>query len=393
MSRGIVPLVLVLVTLAMVVEAADNDPCGYHTPNGLYFNMMPLKKHSMAAYRVFDNDNIFTFNFCDPAQCGAGADSPACKQPATPSNPPDMNDFEGIGAMTAVAQALTPMDIADINWKTQHMPPFPTTALGVKLVYPAFGHLPPSTDPTQQGFPGAGQSAQGAYNNAAQNGMQQQGAQQNGYAQPPGWGQQNAADPYGQQTQQPADPWAPAPTPPPQNAWGQPTQQSNPYAQQQQIPGQTGQPGAPGMPVGKHSTLGLTIMAVCDKTLEQAVAMQFARGQTYKDRTSGYLFVIAARHACPTSPPGDVLGTGLNWGWFFITMFAIVMGLYCGIGMIWKYKKLGVTGIETIPNIEFWRDYPGLIKDGMAYFVKLVKQCLAKGGGPASSAGGGYSTV
>ena len=148
--------------------------------------------------------------------------------------------------------------------------------------------------------------------------------------------------------------------------------------------------------MGKHSTLGLTIIGVCDKTLVAPVAMQFARGQTYKDRTSGYLFVIASKHACPTSPPDDVLGTGLNWGWFFILIFSLTMGLYCGLGMVYKYKKLGVTGIETIPNIEFWRDYPGLIKDGMAYFLSLVRSCLAKGGPPAAAgggSGGGYSTV
>ena len=81
---------------------------------------------------------------------------------------------------------------------------------------------------------------------------------------------------------------------------------------------------------------------------------------------------------------------------FFILIFSLTMGLYCGLGMVYKYKKLGVTGIETIPNIEFWRDYPGLIKDGMAYFLSLVRSCLAKGGPPAAAgggSGGGYSTV
>merc|ERR1712072_1576330 len=136
-------------------------------------------------------------------------------------------------------------------------------------------------------------------------------------------------------------------------------------------------PGAAAAPsMGKHSTLGVTIMAVCDTAAAHPIAMQFARGQTYKDRTSGFLFVIASAHACPTSPPGDVLGTGLNWGWFFILMFSLAMGSYCGVGMVYKYKKLGVTGIETLPNIEFWRDLPGLVKDGIAYFLAGVKQCL-----------------
>jgi len=128
--------------------------------------------------------------------------------------------------------------------------------------------------------------------------------------------------------------------------------------------------------------------------------MQFARGQTYKDRTSGYLFGLSSKDACPTNPPGDVLGTGLTWGWLFIILFSVAVVLYFGIGMVYKYKKLGVTGIETIPNIEFWRDYPGLIKDGIAFSVTKAKACAAKGGEAAASAntgtsgtGGNYSTV
>lgn len=106
--------------------------------------------------------------------------------------------------------------------------------------------------------------------------------------------------------------------------------------------------------------------------------MQFARGQTYKDRSQGYLFVLASQHGCPANKPNTIMG--LQWGWIFIISFGVATVLYCGGGMFYKYKKLGVTGIETVPNIEFWRDYPGLVKDGVAFSISKVMQCFGRSG-------------
>jgi hypothetical protein len=125
-------------------------------------------------------------------------------------------------------------------------------------------------------------------------------------------------------------------------------------------------------------------MNICDKNLPSPIAMQFGLGQTYKDRNNGYLFVLASKEGCPTSAAYEIMG--MQWGWIFIIIFCVLLVLYCGIGMFYKYKKLGVTGIETIPNVEFWRDYPSLVKDGIAFSISKVQACAARGGS-------GYSTV
>ena len=79
---------------------------------------------------------------------------------------------------------------------------------------------------------------------------------------------------------------------------------------------------------------------------------------------------------------------GLSAGWVFIILLSILVCLYCSCGMGYKYKMIGVTGVEAIPNVDFWRSYPGLVKDGVAFTVSKVQQCAAKGGG-----GGAYSNV
>jgi len=100
--------VFLATVMTMAVAATSN--CGFQTPDKKFYDLLPLKKMPTDAYRVFDNDHIFTFNMCDHTQCGVMQDAPACKSPATPSNPPTMNDFEGIASAVPVAQSLTPMD-------------------------------------------------------------------------------------------------------------------------------------------------------------------------------------------------------------------------------------------------------------------------------------------
>lgn len=276
-----------------------------------------------------DQDSVYLFNVCGPVQCGAQMSSEACKQPAKPPSTPSPKDLTQIGSMTPVAQPLTPMDIQNINWKTGNVRNFPPNTPGIKLIYPPYG-----VAPTQ----GAG-----------------------------GYGQQ--ASPYGQQ---PGGYSAPTPPPYGQNPYG-----SNPY-------------GASATPAhaaggGSQSALGLTILLPCDAQLpaSDGRAMQFTQGQPYKDHTTGYMFVLASHEGCPLSIAEEFES---HWGWVFNVCLLSLTILYCGIGAFYKYKKLGVTGLEMLPHIEFWRDLPGLVKDGILYTIAKARACVGKG--PS-----GYSTV
>ena len=75
---------------------------------------------------------------------------------------------------------------------------------------------------------------------------------------------------------------------------------------------------------------------------------------------------------------------GLSGGWVFIILLCVLIPLYVVGGCIYKSQKLGATGMDKCPNVEFWRDLPALVKDGFAFtFAKIRGLC---GGGGAAGA-------
>jgi len=133
----------------------------------------------------------------------------------------------------------------------------------------------------------------------------------------------------------------------------------------------------------------LTVFVLCNPAYSSnANPVVFAPNMNYRTRTNGYMFVIESSAGCPVEENFiERAAGGLSYGWVFIICFAVLLVLYCGIGMFYKIKKLGVTGIEAIPNIEFWRDYPTIVKDGCGFTMATLNSCFSKGGG------GGYSPV
>jgi len=81
---------------------------------------------------------------------------------------------------------------------------------------------------------------------------------------------------------------------------------------------------------------------------------------------------------------------GLSGGWVFIIILCVVFPVYVVGGCVYKSQKLGATGMDKCPNVEFWRDLPSLVKDGIRFFVAKVRG-LCGGGG--SSGGNTYETM
>lgn len=46
----------------------------------------------------------------------------------------------------------------------------------------------------------------------------------------------------------------------------------------------------------------------------------------------------------------------------FVTIYLVGFTVYCIAGVIYKWQKMGATGKEMIPNIDFWGDLPNLVK-------------------------------
>jgi len=65
---------------------------------------------------------------------------------------------------------------------------------------------------------------------------------------------------------------------------------------------------------------------------------------------------------------------GLSGGSVFMIILVVVVFVYIVGGCIFKTVKQGTSGIESCPNIEFWRDLPGLLKDGFRFTMSGCKK-------------------
>jgi len=55
---------------------------------------------------------------------------------------------------------------------------------------------------------------------------------------------------------------------------------------------------------------------------------------------------------------------GLSTGWWFLIMLFGGIGLYIALGCAYNIQTRNVTGIDACPHLSFWREVPGLIRDG-----------------------------
>lgn len=79
---------------------------------------------------------------------------------------------------------------------------------------------------------------------------------------------------------------------------------------------------------------------------------------------SGSKLILFSPYACPItieeiSKP--------SMGGVLLILFLIGVFTYFTIGSIVRFMYLGARGIEVIPNLEFWKDLPGLVRDGVRF--------------------------
>ena len=73
------------------------------------------------------------------------------------------------------------------------------------------------------------------------------------------------------------------------------------------------------------------------------------------------------------SGSGDGSSGGLSGGDVFLLIFFLGGALYVGIGMLYNFKRHNATGMDLVPNIGFWRELPGLMKDGVRFCYLSIK--------------------
>eukprot|EP01060_Flectonema_neradi_P030086 TRINITY_DN42_c1_g1_i3.p1 TRINITY_DN42_c1_g1~~TRINITY_DN42_c1_g1_i3.p1 ORF type:complete len:233 (+),score=58.56 TRINITY_DN42_c1_g1_i3:66-701(+) len=82
----------------------------------------------------------------------------------------------------------------------------------------------------------------------------------------------------------------------------------------------------------------------------------------------------------PTPPPGPPApkkkDDGLTDGGIFLIVFFVGGFLYFALGAAFMYKVKGERGVNMIPNVNFWKDLPFLMKDGAVF----LKNKICRGG-------------
>eukprot|EP00808_Paulinella_micropora_P030075 g69078.t1 len=104
--------------------------------------------------------------------------------------------------------------------------------------------------------------------------------------------------------------------------------------------------------------------------------------------TCNYLISIPSKYGCP-APKGGWKVEGdvkvLSAGSVILILLFPVICLYLLLGILYKSKVQGTSGVESIPNIDFWRQVPELVKDGIIF---TMRGCKKPGG-----AGTGYDEL
>eukprot|EP01088_Endostelium_zonatum_P002109 TRINITY_DN12541_c0_g1_i1.p1 TRINITY_DN12541_c0_g1~~TRINITY_DN12541_c0_g1_i1.p1 ORF type:complete len:306 (-),score=33.79 TRINITY_DN12541_c0_g1_i1:16-801(-) len=89
---------------------------------------------------------------------------------------------------------------------------------------------------------------------------------------------------------------------------------------------------------------------------------------------------INARAGCPIEVSADDSDDGpllISVGWLLIILLIACVLIYLVCGALWRWKVKGAEiGTDLIPNKEFWKDLPWLVKDGMVYSYHKTFFCI-----------------
>ncbi|KAF8935102.1 hypothetical protein BGZ52_001447 [Haplosporangium bisporale] len=100
------------------------------------------------------------------------------------------------------------------------------------------------------------------------------------------------------------------------------------------------------------------ITFICDKSATDVkVAPTFT---SYVDGVAS--FTWKTEHACPihTELP---TAPGMSGFSVFMTVLFVFAVIYVVLGAVYNHQVYGAKGLDLLPNLDFWRDFPGLVVD------------------------------
>ncbi|XP_064647333.1 uncharacterized protein LOC135500094 [Lineus longissimus] len=86
--------------------------------------------------------------------------------------------------------------------------------------------------------------------------------------------------------------------------------------------------------------------------------------------TTVYTFKLSTRYACYN---GVYPYQGISTGSVLLIVFFVLILVYLVGGFLFLTYARGATGMERVPNFEFWADFPHLIKEGAMFVFRGCK--------------------
>ncbi|KAF9205377.1 hypothetical protein BGZ49_004103 [Haplosporangium sp. Z 27] len=101
------------------------------------------------------------------------------------------------------------------------------------------------------------------------------------------------------------------------------------------------------------------ITFICDMAVTDATV-----GPTLTKYENGVaIFSWKSSFACPHQTQAPISEEGASgFKVFMIVLFVLILA-YLVIGAFYNYKVYGARGLDLLPNIDFWRDFPSLVVD------------------------------
>lgn len=100
-----------------------------------------------------------------------------------------------------------------------------------------------------------------------------------------------------------------------------------------------------------------------------------SQGEGKGEDKKHYYFTLTSPLLCPYGPPNPGGGgkSGLSTGSVLLIIFFVLLIVYFIVGAVFLKYRRGAEGEEMIPNLEFWKALPGLIKDGTLFVFRGCK--------------------
>ncbi|PRP75062.1 hypothetical protein PROFUN_03898 [Planoprotostelium fungivorum] len=101
---------------------------------------------------------------------------------------------------------------------------------------------------------------------------------------------------------------------------------------------------------------------ICDLSVTTLAAPSYARGKTADD----YIFTFRTASGCPEVPESEDGFIGLGWVLLIVLLIVVVVYLVGGV-LVNRFVRKQEPSVYLLPNVEFWRGFPLLVKDGGSF--------------------------